>query len=59
MFLTFKNSPNHKQSSQTHIETHFMTKEPIKTSKKANEPIKTTQESNEPNKNMIRCKWTD
>ena len=42
MFLTFKNSPNHKQPSQTHVETHFMTKEPIKMTKKANEPIKTT-----------------
>ena len=42
MFLTLKNSPNLKQPSQTLIETHFMIKEPIKTSKKANEPIKKT-----------------
>jgi len=42
MFLTFKNSPNLKQPSQTLIKTHFMIKEPIKTSKKANELIKTT-----------------
>ena len=41
MFLTFKNSPKHKYPSQTHIETHIMAYESIKTRMNANEPIKT------------------
>jgi len=40
MFLTFMNSPKHKYPSQTHIETHNMAYEPIKTRKNTNEPIK-------------------
>jgi len=42
MFLTFKNSPNHKLPSQTHIENH----------EKANEPIEIQKNTKEPNRNI-------
>ena len=45
--------------AKTHMETYFLSNEPIKMNKKANEPIKTTQKANEPNKNMKRSEWTE
>jgi len=45
MFLTFKNSPKLKKSSQTHLETHNMAYEPIKARKNTIALIKTQRNS--------------
>jgi len=59
MFLTFKNSPKLEPQAKTHVETHFLSNEPIKMHKNKIEPIKMTYNWKEPNKSMKEMKWTD